>query len=179
MLLRVLVVIAVLIAGVFIFASTKPETFTIQRATTIAAPPAKIFALLNDFHNWSRWEPQDKEDPTIKRTFSGSSSGEGAVSDWSGSGTTGTGQMTITKSVPSTNVAIMVHWVKPFQAYNLNVFTLEPQGATTRVTWAMQGSNVFVMKVMSLFMNMDRFMGRHFETGLANLKAAAERAEGN
>src|ERR1700730_4379770 len=39
MLLRVLVVIAVLIAGVFILAATKPETFTIQRATTIAAPP--------------------------------------------------------------------------------------------------------------------------------------------
>jgi hypothetical protein len=81
--------------------------------------------------------------------------------------------------VPSTNIAIMVHWVKPFQAYNLNVFTLEPQGATTRVTWAMQGTNVYIMKLMSLFMNMDRFMGRHFETGLANLKAAAERAEGN
>jgi uncharacterized protein YndB with AHSA1/START domain len=179
MLLRVLVVIAVLIAGVFILAATKPETFTIQRATTIAAPPEKIFALLNDFHNWSRWEPQDKEDPTMKRTFSGPASGEGAVSDWSGSGSTGKGQMTITKSVPSTNVVIMVHWVKPFQAYNLNVFTLEPQGAATRVTWAMQGTNVYLMKVMSLFMNTDRFMARHFEIGLANLKAASERPEGN
>jgi hypothetical protein len=29
--------------------------------------------------------------------------------------------------------------------------------------------------VMSLFLNMDRMMGRHFETGLANLKAVAER----
>jgi hypothetical protein len=27
---------------------------------------------------------------------------------------------------------------------------------------------------MSIFTNMDRFMGKHFETGLTNLKAAAE-----
>jgi hypothetical protein len=38
----------------------------------------------------------------------------------------------------------------------------------------MRGTNVYVMKVMSIFMNMDRFVGKHFETGLANLKAAAE-----
>jgi len=32
-----------------------------------------------------------------------------------------------------------------------------------------------MLKVMSVFMNMDRFMGKHFEQGLANLKAAAEK----
>jgi hypothetical protein len=31
-----------------------------------------------------------------------------------------------------------------------------------------------MMKLMSVFMNMNHTMGQHFETGLANLKAAAE-----
>jgi hypothetical protein len=31
------------------------------------------------------------------------------------------------------------------------------------------------MKLMSLFTNMDRMMGRHFESGLQNLKQLAER----
>jgi uncharacterized protein YndB with AHSA1/START domain len=177
--MRLLLVIAVLIAGVLILAASKPDTFAIQRETTIEAPPQRIFALLNDFHNWSRWEPQANGDPKMKRTFSGSRSGVGAVSEWSGSGNTGKGRMTITESVPFTNVSIMVHRVEPFQAHNLNEFTLEPQGKVTKVTWAMHGTNAYILKVMSVFMNMDRFMGGNFETGLANLKAAAERSEGN
>ena len=102
MLFRLLVVISALILGVLLFAATKPDTIHIQRSITINAGPEKIFPLINDFHNWPRWAPQDREDPTIKRTYSGSSSGEGAVSDWSGSGNTGKGRMSITKSVPST-----------------------------------------------------------------------------
>jgi hypothetical protein len=51
--------------------------------------------------------------------------------------------------------------------------TLEP-GPATKVTWTMQGSNLYVMKLMSIFVNMDRVMGKHFEIGLSNLKKAAE-----
>jgi uncharacterized protein YndB with AHSA1/START domain len=174
MLFRALVLISALIAGVLIFAATRPDLIRIERSTTINAPPEKIFPLIDDFHNWSQWAPQDKGDITVKRTFSGSASGEGAVSDWTGTGNTGRGRMSITRSVPPTNVSVLVDWVKPFQAHNLNEFTLEPQGATTKVTWTMQGTNVYMMKLMSVFTNMDRFMGKHFEDGLANLKAAAE-----
>jgi len=174
MIVRILIIVAVLIAGVLILAATKHNIVQIRRSIDIAASPEKIFALINDFHNWSRWAPQDREDPTLKRTYSGAASGEGAISNWVGAGSTGRGQMSITESVPPTSISITVDWEKPFAAHNLNEFTLEPHGATTKVIWTMRGTNVYVMKVMSIFMNMDRFMGRHFETGLANLKAAAE-----
>jgi hypothetical protein len=39
----------------------------------------------------------------------------------------------------------------------------------------MHGPNLFIGKVMSLFVSMDRMVGKDFETGLANLKAEAER----
>ena len=32
-----------------------------------------------------------------------------------------------------------------------------------------------MLRVMSIFMNMDHFMGQHFEQGLQNLKTAAEK----
>jgi hypothetical protein len=35
----------------------------------------------------------------------------------------------------------------------------------------MQGTNLYLMKIMSVFVNMDRMMGRHFETGLGNLQS--------
>jgi hypothetical protein len=39
----------------------------------------------------------------------------------------------------------------------------------------MRGPNLYVGKVMSVFVDMDRMIGKDFETGLANIKAIAER----
>jgi uncharacterized protein YndB with AHSA1/START domain len=174
MILKGLGVLVVLIAGVLIFAATKPGTFHIQRSVDIQAPPDKVFSLINNFHNWPQWEPQDN-DPTMKRTFSGTESGVGAMSDWSGAGRTGAGHMAITESTTPSSVIVAVDWQRPFTARNINQFTLEPEGSGTKATWSMQGPNLYMMKLMSVFTNMDRMMGEHFEEGLAKLKVAAEK----
>ena len=175
MILRILAVPAVAIVAILIFAATRPNTFHIERSIVINSSPEKVFALIDDLHNWPRWAPQDKEDSTMKRTFDGPASGIGAASEWSGTGNnTGQGRMTITQSVPSSKVSVQVDWVRPFHTRNQNEFTLEAVGASTKVTWSMTGPNLYMMKLMSVFMNMDHTMGQHFETGLANLKAAAE-----
>jgi hypothetical protein len=72
-------------------------------------------------------------------------------------------------------IRLQVDWTKPFAARNVNIFTLEPQGNATRITWKLDGENVFMLKVMTVFVSADRLMGTHFETGLASLKAAAEK----
>ena len=41
-------VIVVVVAGILIYAATRPDTFRVQRTATIKAPPEKIFALIND-----------------------------------------------------------------------------------------------------------------------------------
>ena len=174
MILRSLIIVAVLIGAVFAFAATRPNTFLIERSLSIKAPPEKIFALINNFHNWARWSPQDTEDPSMKRTFSGPGSGTGAVSDWTSTGSAGRGRMLITESVAPHRISVDVDWVKPFKAHNVNLFSLESDGASTRATWSMRGTNVYMLKVMSVFVNMDRMMGEHFEAGLENLKKAAE-----
>jgi hypothetical protein len=48
------------------------------------------------------------------------------------------------------------------------------RGGSTKVTWAMQGRSPYVAKLMSVFLDLDRLIGKDFETGLANLKNAAE-----
>ena len=174
MLLKIIIVFAVLVAIVLAFAATKPKIFTVQRTINIKAPPDKIFELVNDFHNWSGWAPQDKEDPTMKRTYSGAVSGKGAVSEWVSSGSAGKGRMTITESTPPRMISVEVDLVKPFEAHNINEFTLEPAGDSTKVTWAMHGTNLYIMKLISVFKNMDVVAGKHFERGLDNLKAVAE-----
>jgi hypothetical protein len=38
----------------------------------------------------------------------------------------------------------------------------------------MRGQNIFIGKVMSIFVDMDKMVGKDFEKGLQNLKAASE-----
>lgn len=174
MILKWLTVAVLLIAAVLVYAATKPPTFTVQRSIAIDAPAEKIYPLIDDLHNWPLWAPQDREDPSMRRTFSGATAGQGASSSWSGRGSAGTGEMTITRAEPGA-ISVQVNWNKPFHVQNVNDFTLQSEGHVTTVIWTMHGSSNYFLKVMSVFVSPDRIMGKHFEIGLENLKAAAER----
>ena len=169
-----LIGIAVIVVAVLVFAATRPNTFRVQRSASIKAPPEKIFAFINDFHSWDIWSPWEKIDPALKRTFSGAPSGKGAMYAWEGNSKVGSGSMEITESSPPGKILIKLDFIKPFEGHNITDFTLEPKGDTTDVTWLMHGPVPYVGKIMHMFMNMDKMVGGQFETGLANLKAAAE-----
>lgn len=176
MIKAILIGVAVLVVGVLVFASTKPDTFRVQRSATIKAPPDKLFPLINDFRTWTAWSPYEKKDPAMKRTYGAVTSGKGAVYAWDGNKEIGQGSMEILESSPSSEVRLKLDFVKPFEAHNIVDFTLRPEGDATRVTWAMHGPAPFISKLMQVFFNMDRMVGTDFEAGLANLKAVAEKS---
>ena len=62
----------------------------------------------------------------------------------------------------------------PMEATNHVVFTLAPTQGGTGVTWRMEGTNGFIGKAISLFMDMDTMVGGEFEKGLAELKRLTE-----
>jgi uncharacterized protein YndB with AHSA1/START domain len=169
------IIVVVLIAALLGFAATRPDTFRVQRATSIKAPPEKIFALINDFHSWGSWSPWEKMDPTMKRTHSGAANGKGAVYEWEGNNKVGKGRMEIMDTSPPSKVTIKLDFVKPFEGHNIAEFTLEAKGDSTNVTWAMYGPNPYIAKLIHMFFNMDNMIGKDFETGLANLKTVAEK----
>jgi uncharacterized protein YndB with AHSA1/START domain len=175
MLYTVLIVVGILVAAILAIGATKPGTFRVERAKSIQAPPERIFDLINDFHRWGSWSPWEKLDPMMKRTFAGAERGKGAVYEWKGNSKAGQGRMEITDVSPGTKVTIKLDFLKPFEAHNTAEFTLKPQGNSTNVTWATFGSQVFMAKVMSVFVSMDRLIGKDFETDLANMKAIAEK----
>jgi uncharacterized protein YndB with AHSA1/START domain len=175
MVFRVVAALALVVLAILVIAAFRPGTIQIQRSLSIKAPPDRVFALIDDFHNWRRWAPQDVEDSTMQRTFSGPEHGPGAASEWRGAGASGRGSMLIMESEPPRRISIKVDFVKPFEAHNLNEFTLDPVGTSTLVTWKMRGTNAYFMKVMGIFMNMDKVMGEHFEHGLDNLKMVCEK----
>ncbi len=170
----VVVLLVVPLAILLGFAATKPDTFRIQRATSIKAPPEKIFALISDFRSWGAWSPYEKLDPAMKRSYSGPASGKGAQYGWEGSGKVGAGHMEITDASPPSKVTIKLDFAKPFEGHNIAEFTIDAKGGETNVTWAMRGPSPYIHKVMSIFFNIDQMIGNDFETGLANLKTATE-----
>ncbi len=150
------VVLAIAIAILLILAATKPDTFTVRRATTVKAPPERIFPLINDFHQWGTWSPYETKDPAMKRTYSGTASGKGAVYAWQ-------------------EIVIKLDFFAPFEGHNTAEFTMLPQGDVTNVTWLMHGPVPFMAKIMHVLMNIDRMVGKDFEIGLANLKRLTEK----
>ena len=169
------IIVILLIAAVLAFAATKPDSFRVQRAASIKAPPEKIFPFINDLRNFGAWSPYEKKDPAMKRSFSGPASGKGAVYEWDGDKNVGQGRMEIADTAPPSKVTIKLDFVRPFEAHNLVEFTLAPKGDATDVTWAMQGPTPYVAKLMHVFFDMDSMVGKDFEAGLANLKSLAEK----
>jgi uncharacterized protein YndB with AHSA1/START domain len=172
--ITILVLLVVGVAAVLAYAATRPDMFRVQRSATINAPPERIFALITDLRGWQAWSPYEKRDPEMKRTHGGAERGKGATYAWDGNRNVGAGRMEIVDVSPPSKVVIKLDFLRPFEANNTAEFTIEPKGTASNVTWAMYGPNLFIGKLMGLFINMDRMIGKDFDDGLANLKAVAE-----
>ncbi len=171
----IVVVLAIVIAIVLILAATKPNTFSVQRATTVKAPPERIFPLINDFHQWGSWSPYENKDPAMKRSYSGAADGKGAVYGWEGNKNVGSGRMEILDTSEPSKIVIKLDFFTPFEGHNTAEFTMLPQGDATNLTWLMHGPASLMSKVMQVFINLDKMIGKDFEIGLANLKRLTEK----
>jgi hypothetical protein len=174
MIAKIGITIGILVGAILAFTATRPDSFMVRREAAIKAPAEKIYPLISDFNRWSAWSPYEKKDPAMKRSFSGPGAGKGAVYAWEGNKDVGAGRMEIAEAAAPSRVSLKLDFSRPFEAHNRVDFTLEPKGAATQVTWAMQGPMPFISKVICLFVDMDRMVGADFEAGLANLKAIAE-----
>jgi len=171
----ILIIVVILAIALTAYIVTRPDSFSVQRSTSINAAPEKVFSLVNDFHSWGAWSPWEKLDPALKRTYSGATSGKGTIYEWSGNAKVGVGRMEILESSAPSKIVIKLDFFKPFEAHNVGEFTFDVKGDTTNVTWIMRGPNKCMSRIMGLFFSMDKMIGKDFETGLANMKATAEK----
>jgi hypothetical protein len=110
----------------------------------------------------------------MKRSYSGAASGKGAVYAWNGNKNVGSGRMEILDAAAPSKIVIKLDFFTPFEGHNTAEFTMLPQGDDTNVTWLMHGPAPLMSKVMQVFINIDKMIGKDFEAGLANLKRLAE-----
>ena len=176
MIKKIGIVALVLIAGVLAYAATRSDTFSVARSISIKAPAEKIYPYMSDFHKGALWNPYEKRDPAMKRTYSGAASGKGAVCEFEGNKDVGKGRLEIIDAVPPAHVVLTLDMLSPMKGHNIVEYALEPKGDSTNVTWSMRGKCNYFAKVLGIFINIDTMVGRDFEAGLENLKALTEKS---
>ena len=172
----IFIVIAVAILAALAYAATRPDAYTVSRSQLIGAPADKLHAIINTPREFERWSPYSPKDPQMKNSYSGPSSGVGARNDFVGNSQVGEGSVEIIRSTAPSEVAMKLTMRKPFQAENEVVYSLKPQEGGTEVSWAMHAKQPYFVKVMSVFINMDKMIGSDFAVGLGRLKALAEKS---
>lgn len=176
MILYALIAVALAVGAILITAALQPSDYRVERSAGIAAPPAVVFAQVNDLHKFQAWSPWARMDPNAKNTFEGADAGAGAIFHWAGNSNVGEGIMTITASKPGESVSCRLDFLKPFPGTSYVEFTFKPDAGGTLVTWSMTGKKSFLPKIFCLFMSMDKMVGGQFEKGLAELKTISESA---
>lgn len=170
---KILLGLGALVAIVLTVAAFQPASYSLSRSTVVAAPPAKVFAEIEDPRRYNAWNPFAKMDPESKMSYEGPSSGIGAAVAWDGK-KAGAGKMTAIKHEKPSLVLYRLDFSKPMASTAEAEFTVQPEGQGSKVTWTMRGQNNLVAKTIHLFMDLDKAMGPYFEQGLADLKAIAE-----
>jgi hypothetical protein len=174
MLKKIGIVVAGLIVLLVIVVALQPAAFRIERSTQIKAPPAVVYAFVDDFHAWESWSPWAKLDPNMKTTYSGPPKGQGAEYAWSGNDQVGSGRMQIVRASEPSELDVQLQFMAPMEATNMAEFKFTPAPDGTQVNWVMTGENGFMGKAFALVVNMDKMVGADFEKGLAALKQQAE-----
>ena len=170
MLKKILLGLAVIVAGVIAAAFVKSPDYRVERSLAIAAPAEKIFPMFDNHRKFNEWNPWVKMDPEVKNTYTGPESGVGAVASWDGD-KVGKGSATITESKVNERIVERMDWLKPMEGVSTVEFTFKAEGdGKTKVTWAMYGKNEGLLsRVVSLFMDCESMCGPEFEKGLADV----------
>ena len=175
MLKKIAVGLVVALTALLIFASTKPDSFRVERKVVIKAAPEKIFPWLEDPKKTTEWSPWEKKDPAMKKTFSGPAKGVGAAYAWDGNKEIGAGSLELTEVVAPKKVVMKLDFIRPMEGHNIAAYEVVPVEGGSEVTWSITGPSPFISKVMCVFMNMDKMIGTEFEKGLSDLKTIAEK----
>jgi len=172
---KIIFIILLLIGFVLLLAAFQPSEYVIERSIRITASQQTIFANVNDLKKFNEWNPWAKLDPQAKMTFDGPTEGLGASYKWEGNNEVGAGRMSIQKSVPNNLVQMKLEMFKPFEDVSFVEFILKPEGRETLITWSMKGNANYIYKLLCLFINRDKLVGKEFEKGLTNLKLMSEK----
>jgi len=163
------IIALVLIAALFV-----PKTFRYEKSIAINAPIDSVWANTNSLAAMDKWSPWNDHDPKMKKEMTGEDGMVGAKQSWDGT-IVGSGSQTIELIQKPVLIETKLDFHKPRESHGKGYVKLVTDGAGTTATWGMSGSMPYPFNIMTLFMNMEKSMGKDWDKGLSRLKALSEK----
>jgi effector-binding domain-containing protein/uncharacterized protein YndB with AHSA1/START domain len=168
---KFLYVIGAVVALLIVVGLLLPRHSRVEVSTLVDAPPATVFALVNDFRRVDLWSPRTATDPNARVTFAGPDRGVGATVTWDGV-IVGSGTQTIVESRPFEHVATTINPGEPGEARTW--FDIGSEDGKTRVTWGFAHDHGLNLVGRYFGLLLSGVVTREFENGIAALKELAE-----
>ena len=147
-------------------------TMNVNQSIQINASPKKVFAVLNDLHQWEAWSPWVLAEPTAKITVAK----DGKYHEWEGE-IIGAGNLKIDHEKENELIEMSLHFLKPWKSKAKTTFVLEKKGKGTLLTWKMNSRLPFFLFWMKK--QMQTFVGMDYDRGLKLLKDLVETSQTN
>jgi len=168
------IIILILIAIIVVLGIVAPKNYHVERSIVIEAPKELVFNYVKYWRNWQTWSYWAEMDSTMQVTVEGVDGAVNAKYKWVGD-KAGTGEMITTGIKENEEVVYHLHFIKPWESESDGYVRLADVNGKTETTWAFYGKNSFPWNIMSLFMSMDKMVGKDFEQGLHLLKEICEK----
>jgi len=172
----ILYVLVGLLALIILLSLIAPKSYDVSRSIEISRPKQEVFDYLRSLKKMDEWSPWAKKDPNMEKRLTGTDGEVGCVSYWKGNKDVGEGEQEIKKIIDGERIESELRFLKPWKSTSDCYTSVDASNSgNTKVTWGFSGNNKFPMNIMSLFMSMDKMVGKDFEEGLATLKTVLER----
>ena len=148
-----------------------PRHTRVEVSALVDAPPATVYALVNDFRRVDLWSPKTASDPNARVVYSGPPRGIGATVTWDGV-IVGSGTQTIVESRPYEHIATMIN---PGEAGEARTwFDFAQEDSKTRVTWGFAHDHGLNLVGRYFALLLSGVVKREFENGIAALQELVE-----
>lgn len=168
---KVLYGIGALLALLLVIGLLLPRQSRFVLEADIDAPPATVFALLNDMRRTRLWSHVAEIDPNAEYHYSGPARGAGSTVAWDGP-VAGSGTQTIVESRPHEHIETLINAGEKGEARTW--FALEPADGGTGLSWGFAHDHGYNLVGRYVGLLATGIIRRDYERSLANLEELAE-----
>ncbi len=172
--IKILLVLAGIIALVLIIGLFMRKEYNVQREVIINAPRQNVFDYLKQLKNQDNFNKWVMVDPGMKREFKGTDGTVGFIYGWNGNDRAGEGEQEIKALEEGKKIETEIRFVRPFAGVSYaNLVTESVSDNQTKVTW----SNASTMKYpLNILLSMiEKSLATDMDTSLSNLKTILEK----
>ena len=162
----------ILVLGVFV-----PKKFKSERSIQVSLPKDSVYQYLKFLKNQDQFSVWARQDPKMKKTYTGQDGIVGFVSAWeSKDENVGTGSMELVKLTPGERIDMHIRFKVPFENEDDAYFeTSSINEENTHVIWGFEGNTPYPWNAITYLLNMDEVIGKDLDNGLKKLKSVLEK----